>query len=232
MARWIGAAPRQRGSSEAWMFRQPRRGSSSTQARQDQAVGGDDHHVGRARRAAPARAAAASSGNLPSSRRLRGCATGRPCSQRELLDRRGLQLHAAAGRAVGLGQHQRHLEAGAHAGAAARRAANSGVPAKATRIGGVGAQARCSSRVFFSILVLMRSRLSGLRYSTNTLPSRWSISCCTHTASRPSASNSQRLAVAVERAHGHAGVALHLVVDLPAPTGSLRRRTPSRRCAR
>jgi hypothetical protein len=32
MARWIGAAPRQRGSSEAWMFRQPSRGSASTQA--------------------------------------------------------------------------------------------------------------------------------------------------------------------------------------------------------
>jgi len=27
MARWIGAAPRQRGSSEAWMFQQPRRGT-------------------------------------------------------------------------------------------------------------------------------------------------------------------------------------------------------------
>ena len=32
IARWIGAAPRQRGSSEAWMLRQPRRGSSSTHA--------------------------------------------------------------------------------------------------------------------------------------------------------------------------------------------------------
>jgi len=50
-------------------------------------------------------------------------------------------------------------------------------------------QSRISSRDFFSILVLMRSRLSGLRYSTNTLPRRWSISCCTHTDSRPSASN-------------------------------------------
>jgi len=29
-ARWIGAAPRQRGNSEAWMLRQPRRGMSST----------------------------------------------------------------------------------------------------------------------------------------------------------------------------------------------------------
>ena len=29
IAAWIGAAPRQRGSSEAWMFRQPRLGASS-----------------------------------------------------------------------------------------------------------------------------------------------------------------------------------------------------------
>ncbi len=30
MARWIGAAPRQRGNSEAWMLTQPRRGISNT----------------------------------------------------------------------------------------------------------------------------------------------------------------------------------------------------------
>ena len=30
-ARWIGAAPRQRGNNEPWMFRQPRRGSASVQ---------------------------------------------------------------------------------------------------------------------------------------------------------------------------------------------------------
>ena len=30
IARWIGAAPRQRGSSEAWMLRHPRAGAAST----------------------------------------------------------------------------------------------------------------------------------------------------------------------------------------------------------
>ncbi len=30
IARWIGAAPRQRGSSEAWMLTQPSRGAAST----------------------------------------------------------------------------------------------------------------------------------------------------------------------------------------------------------
>ena len=34
--------------------------------------------------------------------------------QRKLLDRRGLQLHAAPGRAVGLGQHQHHLVTSLH----------------------------------------------------------------------------------------------------------------------
>ena len=41
IARWIGAAPRHRGRSEAWMFRHPRRGARAP-ARQDQPVG-DDH---------------------------------------------------------------------------------------------------------------------------------------------------------------------------------------------
>ena len=86
MARWIGAAPRQRGSSEAWILRQPSRGRVQHPLRQDQAVGGDHHHVGAAPPAMAARAAAASSGYLPSSRRLRGCATGNAVLQRELLD--------------------------------------------------------------------------------------------------------------------------------------------------
>ena len=50
IARWTGAAPRQRGSSEPWTLRQPCRGASSTGARQDQAVGGDHRHIGVERR--------------------------------------------------------------------------------------------------------------------------------------------------------------------------------------
>jgi hypothetical protein len=34
-----------------------------------------------------------------------------PMLQRQLLDRRGLQLHATPGRSVGLRQHQRHVDA-------------------------------------------------------------------------------------------------------------------------
>ncbi len=46
IARWMGAAPRQRGSSEAWMFQHPSRGASSTGLRQDQAIGNDDGDIG------------------------------------------------------------------------------------------------------------------------------------------------------------------------------------------
>ena len=77
-------------------------------------------------------------------------------------------------------------------------------------------------------LVLMRSRFSGLRYSTNTLPSRWSISCWTQTASRPSASNSiGSPSRSSARTVTRAGAAP--CRRSPAPTGSLRRRRPSRR---
>ena len=44
-ARSIGAAPRQRGSSEAWTLRQPRRGAASTAARQDQPIGRDHRGI-------------------------------------------------------------------------------------------------------------------------------------------------------------------------------------------
>ena len=46
MARWIGAAPRQRGSAEACRLRQPSRGRRQHGLRQDQAVGDDDADVG------------------------------------------------------------------------------------------------------------------------------------------------------------------------------------------
>ena len=42
MARLIGAAPRQRGSSEACTLKQPSFGASQDRLRQDQAIG--DHH--------------------------------------------------------------------------------------------------------------------------------------------------------------------------------------------
>jgi hypothetical protein len=83
--------------------------------RQDQAVGRDHHHVGTRREQGLARG-----GGLvgvlavqPQAARLRH---GPALGQRALLDRRGLQLHAAAGRAIGLGQHQHHVVAGGRDG--------------------------------------------------------------------------------------------------------------------
>ena len=46
MARLIGAAPRQRGKSEACTLKQPSRGTSRIGFRQDQAIGHDDRRVG------------------------------------------------------------------------------------------------------------------------------------------------------------------------------------------
>ena len=49
MARLIGAAPRQRGSSEAWMLKQPSGMRIENRLRQDQAIGDDHRGVGAVR---------------------------------------------------------------------------------------------------------------------------------------------------------------------------------------
>mmetsp|Transcript_6682 Transcript_6682/g.27948 ORF Transcript_6682/g.27948 Transcript_6682/m.27948 type:complete len:400 (+) Transcript_6682:401-1600(+) len=80
--------------------------------RQDQAIGGHHHHVGvrRDQRLAGRLGVRGVFAVQLQALRLRHRQARR---QRALLDGRGLQLHAAAGRAVGLGQHQGHREAGA-----------------------------------------------------------------------------------------------------------------------
>lgn len=69
-------------------------------------------------------------------------------------------------------------------------AANSGVPAKNNLHDDM------LSRCCFLILLLRRLSFKLDRYCTNTLPLRWSISCCTHTASNSSQSISKNLPVA------------------------------------
>src|SRR5690606_36092336 len=124
---------------------------------------------------------------------LFGLVDGDAALERELLDRARRELHAAPGGAVGLGQHQRHVVACGEDGL--ERAGG-----KFGRTGEGDAQAACPGssgghhavmRAFLASLALMRPSLSCDRYSTKTLPSRWSISCCTHTASKSSASNSK-----------------------------------------
>ena len=84
--------------------------------------------------------------------------------QGQLLDGRRLQLQTAAGRAVGLGEHQDHpmtrcQQRGQGLAREHRRASKHEPHGQA-----------CASRCALSILVLMRPRLSKDRYSTNTLP--------------------------------------------------------------
>src|SRR5690606_9572555 len=96
-----------------------------------------------------------------------------------------LQLHAAAGGPVRLAQHERHRETGGQ----------QALPRDTGELGRAREEQAhadyASSRRALSILVLMRLRLRGDRYSTNRLPSKWSISCWMHTASVPSASISR-----------------------------------------
>jgi hypothetical protein len=108
IARWIGAAPR------------PQQGAVDVQARldveggarQDQAVGGHHHHV-----VIGGQQALVGSFRFRRALRVFGIHAQRERLQHfnavldgVLLDRRRLQLHAAAGRSVGLGQYQGNLE--------------------------------------------------------------------------------------------------------------------------
>ena len=131
--------------------------------RQDQTVGRDDHHFG-----------SRSLNRLFGSRsffrefavqtQAAGLGNRHVVRQRIGFNGRGLQLQATTGRPVRLSEHQHDLMPGRvqtlqrHAGKLRRARKND-------------PQAR-SSRWALSILVLMRLRLSGDRYSTNTLPIR------------------------------------------------------------
>ena len=79
--------------------------------RQDQTVSGDDHHIGLGLRDGGLRGLCVVREFTvqPQAARLRHRDVVR---QSELLDRRGLQLHAATCRTVGLGQNQHHLVPG------------------------------------------------------------------------------------------------------------------------
>ena len=98
-----------------------------------------------------------------------GLGQGQAVVKGKLFDGRGLQLHAAPGRPVGLGEHQ----GDSVASLVKRLQRAAGKLGRARK----DQPQRASSRWALSILVLMRLRLRGDRYSTNTLPIKWSISC-------------------------------------------------------
>ena len=168
-------------------------GSVEHPLRQDQSVSGDHHRIGVCRFNRLAR-----SGGFfrvfaiqAQAARLRH---GDVVRFGPLLDSRGVQLQAATGRAVGLSEYQRDVKTGGmqlsqrHLGKfwstsknkthgtdskeSSRRQAvrlPSVSPARAVH---AGVQARSSSFFCLSSLLLMRLRLRGERYSTNTLPSK------------------------------------------------------------
>ena len=147
------------------MLRQPRRGSVEHPA----AAGSGRRRRRRSRRARPRASAslrrrARRRRYLPSRRRPRGCATAMPCSSANAFTGDGVQLHAAPGRAGRAGvRTQRDVEAGGvqpreRDARELRRAGED--DSHRPRLGAMPAQALArSSRVFFSILVLMRVAL-------------------------------------------------------------------------
>ena len=102
IARWIGAAPRQRGSSDACRFTQPSRGHASTARGSSSPYAITIRRSGarrRARRATPACAAS------------RGCTTAQAVALRGDLHGRCGEPAAAPGGPVGLREHDRHARA-------------------------------------------------------------------------------------------------------------------------
>ena len=119
-ARWIGAAPRQRGSSEAWMLRQPSRGNVERGGGKYQPVRDHDQRIDLSGAQQPERI-----GSLEA----RGLMNRQPEIERAALDGAEVQRPAAAGRAVRLREDGRDSGA-ARPAAASAGTAKSGVPAK------------------------------------------------------------------------------------------------------
>ena len=95
IARWIGAAPRQRGRSDAWMLKQPSARREQRRPGQDQSIGDHDQRI-----------------QLQILERLAGRGILEACGlvdrnpelERARLDRTRVQFLAAAGRTVRLGE--------------------------------------------------------------------------------------------------------------------------------
>ena len=95
-ARSTGAAPRQRGSSEAWTLMQPNRGTGENRRWQDQPVGGDDQGIGLVRGKQPGSRISAKTGWF---------VQGQAMFPRDFGDGARPQPAAAPGGSVGLGEN-------------------------------------------------------------------------------------------------------------------------------
>ena len=190
-ARWIGAAPRQRGSSEACTLRQPRRGARRIAGGQDQAVGGDHRSIG------------AECGEcrllLRRPQGSRDCgrqacvARPAPAPARVAAGGRGRRAAAAGCRRQGCGVRRRSAPSrivAAKAGVPMKTRSNAllgPVAAIARSPPNAGARRSRGLRLRFALASLRRiiPRLSERQWSTNSTPSRWSISCCRQVARSP-----------------------------------------------
>ncbi len=153
---------------------------SSADCGQQRAVG---HH-----RAAVGRQRAQRRPGTPGRAGAPGLSTGTPSSSAALADRAGDQPAAPPGGGVGAGDHADQLVADA-ATASSAGSATSGVPAKTTRISSArarrvgcgrdldGRAARAPNHSDSRIAFIAALRASGSSRSTNSTPSRWSVSC-------------------------------------------------------
>ena len=197
IARWIGAAPRQRGSSEAWRLKAAEREGFENRL-----------SAGSIRRRRPPRRRRRARAWRPPLRRpatLVGVKTGRP----ELARLRARPGSAAAPfrgrRAAARGYRPPRPHDRAPTISRSVGTAKSGVPMKTRRSANQASTFLPSSLSLrlcrFAALanfLMTRSRLSLEMWSMNRTPLRWSISCCRQVASRPARLDLARLAVEVE----------------------------------
>ena len=173
-------------------------------ARQNPAVGGDDDGRGRAR-------AAFDDGGIAE---LSGCTTARPRSSASCFTAGLATRPRPAGRS---GWVNTPTTSGPRSRSAREdAAANGGVPMKTTRqVASAGGELRCeatgpaarprpSLALDLLALPLVEIALQARERSRKSLPSRWSISCWSATASSSSASISIFLLVGRPGAHEHA----------------------------
>ena len=179
-AHWIGAAPRQRGSSEACTFRQPKRGMASTSAGSSMPYAATHTTSG---------SSAASAACSSASRNVRGQRTGMP--RRSASAFTGLATNCLPRPRTASGRVYTATTSCWLASSAKMDAENSGVPMKTTRIAYPSTEvspgrAPAAKATSYSCRALRRA--VGSQRSNMVTPSRWSVSCCRQRPKSPSPS--------------------------------------------
>ena len=213
------------------MLRQPQRAA----ARAPTAAGSGRRRRPPSRRARAARSAARAACGVvgDTCRRAAGCAAARPrrpCASANALTGDGLQLHAAAGRPVGLGQHQRRSSKPAACSARQRDARELG------RAGERDPHRRGRSGALLVARLLQHLGLDAVALERAQVLDEHLAEQVVHLVLDADRQQALGLELAAARRRGpsartrDARVALRPCRRSPAPTGSLRRRASSRRC--